>query len=57
VLRDSEIEPDILSELTDEDSRKSVSRLGLGLCLVGIGYLYQRFVMPLPSARAAGQQS
>ena len=25
--------------------------LGLGLCLVGIGYLYQRLVFPPPPAR------
>ncbi len=31
------------------------SFLGLGLSLVGIGYLYQRFVFPTPKQRAAGE--
>jgi uncharacterized membrane protein len=35
---------------------RAASFLGLGLCLVGIGYLYQRFVLPSPGAGEAGRQ-
>ena len=30
---------------------RAASFLGLGLCLIGIGYLYQRVVFPPPAAR------
>jgi uncharacterized membrane protein len=36
---------------------RAASFLGLGLCLVGIGYLYQRFVLPSPGPGEAGQKS
>jgi uncharacterized membrane protein len=35
---------------------RAASFLGLGLSLVGIGYLYQRFVLPAPAPGTAGQQ-
>ena len=36
---------------------RAASFLGLGLSLVGIGYLYQRFVLPAPEPGEAGQES
>jgi len=36
---------------------RAASFLGLGLCLVGIGYLYQRFVLPSPAPGEAGHKS
>jgi uncharacterized membrane protein len=36
---------------------RAASFLGLGLCLVGIGYLYQRLVLPVPGPGEAGQKS
>lgn len=35
---------------------RAASFLGLGLCLVGIGYLYQRFVLPSPGSGEAGHK-
>jgi uncharacterized membrane protein len=35
---------------------RAASFLGLGLCLVGIGYLYQRFVLPAPRPGEARQE-
>ena len=39
-----------MSELTG--LYRVASFMGLGLILVGIGYLYQRFVFPTPKKRA-----
>jgi uncharacterized membrane protein len=44
-----------LAELTG--LYRAASFLGLGLCLVGIGYLYQRLVLPAPGPGEAGQKS
>jgi uncharacterized membrane protein len=35
---------------------RAASFLGLGLCLVGIGYLYQRFIVPSPRPGEADQK-
>src|SRR5690606_23895703 len=34
---------------------RAASFLGLGLCLIGIGYLYQRFVLPAPAPGETGR--
>lgn len=43
-----------ITDMADlQDLWRVASFMGLGLCLVGIGYLYQRFVFPIGAAPAA----